>query len=98
MIYKIFLSSYILIDIFFSYMLAIEATKANGDYLWHGSALEGLCVGLLLAAYLHTEVGVRNLNYHHAYYESIIQYLYDYFYNSLLSFNIQLHQLQLQLI
>jgi hypothetical protein len=48
-------------------MLAIETTKANGDYLWHGSALEGLCVGLLLAAYLHTEIGVRNLNYH-AYY------------------------------
>jgi hypothetical protein len=40
-------------------MLSIETTKANGDYLWHASALEGLCVGLLLAAYLHTEIGVR---------------------------------------
>ncbi|CAB4432069.1 unnamed protein product [Rhizophagus irregularis] len=40
-----------------NYMLAIEATKANSDYLWHGSALEGLCVVLLLAAYLHAEIG-----------------------------------------
>ncbi len=46
-------------NIFFSYSLAIESTKATNDYLWHGSALEGLCVGLLLAAYLHTDVGVR---------------------------------------
>lgn len=42
-------------------MLAIEATKANNDYLWHGSALEGLCVVLLLAAYLHAEIGVREI-------------------------------------
>ena len=43
-------------------MHAIEATKLNGDYLWHGSALEGLCVCKLLAAYLHTDIEVRNLN------------------------------------
>ncbi|CAI2177789.1 1503_t:CDS:10 [Funneliformis geosporum] len=43
------------------YSLAIETTKANGDYLWQGSALEGLCVGLLLAAYLHTDVGPHYL-------------------------------------
>ncbi|CAG8555401.1 15541_t:CDS:10 [Funneliformis mosseae] len=45
------------------YSLAIEATKANGDYLWQGSALEGLCVGLLLAAYLHTDVGPHYLQH-----------------------------------
>ncbi|CAG8455040.1 13226_t:CDS:10 [Acaulospora morrowiae] len=38
------------------YSMAIETTRANGDYLWHGSALEGLCVGLILSAYLHTDV------------------------------------------
>nr|CAG8537919.1 7314_t:CDS:10 [Entrophospora candida]CAG8549502.1 2812_t:CDS:10 [Entrophospora candida] len=40
-----------------NYSLAIDTTKANGDYLWHGSALEGLCVGLILSAYLHSDVG-----------------------------------------
>ncbi|CAG8433855.1 6997_t:CDS:10 [Diversispora eburnea] len=39
------------------YSMAIETTKSNGDHLWHGSAIEGLCVGLILAEYLHTDVG-----------------------------------------
>jgi len=41
-----------------SYYSAIETTKSNSDYLWHGAALEGLCVSLVLLAYLHADIGV----------------------------------------
>ncbi|RIB16973.1 TRAPP II complex [Gigaspora rosea] len=39
-----------------NYSLAIETMKANGDFLWHGAALEGLCVALVISAYLHTDI------------------------------------------
>ncbi|CAG8540594.1 1844_t:CDS:10 [Paraglomus occultum] len=44
-----------------NYYSAIETTKSNSDYLWHGAALEGLCVSLVLLAYLHADIGPQVL-------------------------------------
>lgn len=41
-----------------SYYNAIETTRNNSDHLWQAAALEGLCVALILLAYLHADIGV----------------------------------------
>ncbi|KAI9313933.1 TRAPP II complex [Dichotomocladium elegans] len=39
------------------YTQAIELTRISQDYLWYGSALEGLTCATLLLEYLHADVG-----------------------------------------
>lgn len=39
-----------------SYNECINFTKANGDCMWHASALEGLAVALVLLGYLHVDL------------------------------------------
>ncbi|CAG8526638.1 6126_t:CDS:10 [Ambispora leptoticha] len=43
------------------YYNAIDTTRNNSDYLWQAAAIEGLCVALILLAYLHADIGPQVL-------------------------------------
>lgn len=47
-----------------SYTQAIELAKTTSDFLWWGSALEGLTCATLLLEYLHADVGVSIADMH----------------------------------
>ena len=41
-----------------SYQAVIEATKSNLDFLWQGSAMEGLYSAVVLLAYIQADLSV----------------------------------------
>ncbi|KAG9285352.1 hypothetical protein G9A89_010827 [Geosiphon pyriformis] len=61
LIADLYLMSGRLPDAVTNYYIAIDTTRNNSDYLWQAAALEGLCVALILLAYLHADIGPQVL-------------------------------------
>lgn len=41
-----------------SYQAVIEVTKSNSDFLWQGSAMEGMYCAVVLLAYIQADLSV----------------------------------------